>query len=73
MTNIREIKGEHNLRYNLRVCQKNDTFNILNNISKYVTLVQLIESLGNVNHAISIVWYCIFESNYEKAICLTQE
>ena len=31
------------------------------------------ESLGNVNHAISILWYWIFDSNYEKALYLTQE
>ena len=29
--------------------------------------------LGNVNHAISIVGYYIFYSNYNKALCLTQE
>ena len=31
------------------------------------------ESLGNANHDISIVGYCIFDSNYEKALCRTQE
>ena len=31
------------------------------------------DSLGNVNHAINIVGYFIFDSNYEKALCLTQE
>ena len=31
------------------------------------------ESLGNVNHAISVVGYWIFDSNYKKALCLTQE
>ena len=31
------------------------------------------ESLGNVNRAISIVRYWIFDSNYEKSLCLTQE
>ena len=31
------------------------------------------DSLGNVNHAISIVGYWIFVSKYKKAIYLTQE
>ena len=29
--------------------------------------------LGNVNHAISIVGHWIFDSNYNKALCLAQE
>ena len=48
-------------------------FDILNYISENVTLVQLMETLGNVNHAISIVGYWIFDSNYEKALPLTRE
>ena len=66
-----KIKGEQNLRYNLKIWKKNDAFDILNDISEDVTLVQLMDSLGNVNHAISIVGHCIFDYNYEKAI-LTQ-
>ena len=31
------------------------------------------ESLGNFNRAISIVGHWIFDSNYEKPLCLTQE
>ena len=42
----------------------NDDFDILNDIIVYVTLVQIIDSLGNVNHAISIVGHCICGSNY---------
>ena len=55
MKNRTKIKGEQNLRYNLKIRKKNDTFDILNDISEYITLVQLMESLGNDNHAISIV------------------
>ena len=72
MTNRMKIKGEHNLRYNLKVWKKNDAFGIINNVSEYVTLVQLMDSLGNVNHAISILRYWIFDSNYRKLLCLTQ-
>ena len=46
--------------------EENDAFGILSYISEDITLVQLMDSLGNVNHAISIVWYWIFHSNYNK-------
>ena len=45
---------------------------ILEDISGNVTLVQLMDSLGNVNHAISVVVNCIFDSNYEKALILNR-
>ena len=54
------------------IWKKNDAFDILNEISENVTLVQLMDSYGNLNRAISIVGHCIFDSNYKKAICLTQ-
>ena len=40
---------------------------------KLVKMVQLMESLGNLNHDISIVWHWIFDYNYKKAFCFTQE
>ena len=55
------------------IWKKNDDFDILNDISEYVTLVQLMDSLGNLNHAISIVGHWISDSNYKKELCLTQE
>ena len=73
MSNRRRIKGEQNLRYNLTIWKKNDAFDILNDISENVTLVQLMDSLVNMNHATSIVGHWIFDSNYKKALCLTQE
>ena len=72
MKNRRRIKVEQNLRYNLNIWKKNYAFDILNEISEDVTLVQLMDSLGNMNHAISIVGHWIFDSNYKKALCLTQ-
>ena len=52
--------------------EENDAFDILNDISENVTLVQLMDSLVNMNHVINIVGHWIFDSNYKKAICLTQ-
>ena len=57
----------------MKIWKKNDAFDILNDISKVVTLIQLMELLVNVNHAISIVGHWIFDSNYDKSLCLTQE
>ena len=45
-------------------------YEILEDISANVTLVQLMHSLRNVNHAISFVGSCIFDSNYEIVLVL---
>ena len=31
------------------------------------------DSLGNMNHYISVVGYCIFDSNYKNALVLNKE
>ena len=71
--NRRGIKGEQNLQYILTIWNKNDAIDILNYIGQYVTLVQLMDSLGNLNNAISIVGYWISDSKYKKSLCLKQE
>ena len=43
MKNRMNIKGEQKLRYNMKLWHKNDDFDILNNISEYVTLVQIMD------------------------------
>ena len=68
MTNRRRIKVEQNPVYNLMIWKKNDIFDILKTISENVTLMQLMDSLGNVNHDISIEGYWIFDSNYKKSL-----
>ena len=70
MKNRRKIKGNHNLRYNMKIWKKYDDFDILKDISENVNLVQLMGSLVNVNHDISIIGHWIFDSNYNKALCL---
>ena len=47
-------------------------YKLLEDISEHFTLVQLMDSLGNVNHAISFVVNWIFDSNYEKALVLNR-
>ena len=73
MSNRRKIKVEQNLRYNLMIWKKNDAFDILNEISEGVTLVQLLELIVNVNIAISIVGHWIFDSNYKKELPFTTQ
>ena len=46
---------------------------LLNDISEDVTLVQLMDSLVNMNHAISILGYWIFDSNNKKTLFKRQE
>ena len=68
MSNIKKIKCEQNLIYNPTIWRENYAFGILNDIRENVTLVQLIDSLVNVNNYISILGSWIFDSNYKKAI-----
>ena len=66
-------KGEPKVHYNLIEYKKMCEYKILEDISENVTLDQLMDSLGNVNHAISVVGKWIFDSNYEKPLILNRE
>ena len=50
--------------------KKMNEYKILEDISANVTLVQLMDSLGNVNHDIIVVGNWIFDSNYENELVL---
>ena len=65
-------KGEPKVHYNLIKYKKMHEYKNLEDISENVTLVQLMYSLVNVNHAISVVGNWIFDSNYEKALVLNR-
>ena len=64
--------GEAKVHCNLIKYKKKGLYTILENISKHVTLFQLMDSLGNVNNDISVVGYWIFDSNYEKALVMNR-
>ena len=51
------LKGEQRVYYSLRKYKKMGSFDILTDISEHVTLVQLMDYLCNMNHAISVVGY----------------
>ena len=63
-------KGETKVHYSLIKYKKKGIYKILEDISEHVNLVQLMYSLGNVNHAISVVEYWIFDSNCKKHLSL---
>ena len=70
MLKCKRNKGEAGVHYKLMKYKKIGDYKILDDISANVTLVQLMESIGNVNHAISVVGSWIFDSNYERALIL---
>ena len=44
----------------------------MEDISANVTLVQLMDSIGNVYHSISVVGNWVFESNHERSLVLNK-
>ena len=67
------IKGKPRVWYILSKYKRRGSDDILTFISEHVTLVQLMDYLGNVNHAISDIRYWMFDSNYNKALVLNRE
>ena len=72
INNKRKI-DETKVHYNLIKYKKKGLYKFLEDISKHVTLVQFMDSLGNANHAISVVGNWIVDSNYCKALVLNRE
>ena len=72
MLNRKRNKGEARVHYQLIKYKKMGDYKILEDISANVTLVRLMDSLGNVNRAISVVGSWIFDSNYERALVLNR-
>ena len=68
-----KVKGEPRVYYSLRKYKNMGSFDIMTDKTKHFTLVQLMDYLGNVNHAISVVGYWIFDSNYEISLVLNRE
>ena len=48
------------------------SYDILTDISEYVNLVQLMDYLINMNHAVSVVGYWITDSNFENGLILNK-
>ena len=73
MKNKLRHKCEQHPRYDMRILNKYSRFDILNDIREKFPSAELMESLVNVNHDISIVGYWIFDSNYEQSLHLIRE
>ena len=68
----KKIQGKPKVYFSLRKYKKKGSYDILTYISEHFTLVQLMDSLVNVNHDISAVGYWIFDSSYKKALVLNR-
>ena len=68
----KKLKGESRVYHSLRKYKNMASYDILTDISEHMTLVQLMDYLGNMNHDISVVGYWIFDSNYEKSLELNR-
>ena len=66
-------RGEPKVYYSLVKYKSKGSCDILKYINENINLVQLMDSLGNVNHAITVVGYWIFDSNYKKELVLNIE
>ena len=73
LKNEKIVQIKPRVYYSLVKYKQKTSNDILKDISESVTLVQLMDSLGNVNRAISVVGYWIFDSNYKKALVLNIE
>ena len=60
------------MHYKLIKYKKMGDYKILVDISENFTLVQFMDSIGNVNHDISVVGNWIFYSNFERALVLNK-
>ena len=56
--------------YNLQKWNKGVNFDNFNYISDHVTSVQFMDNIGNVNHAVIISRYCIYDYIYVYIIIL---
>ena len=66
MLNRKRNKGKTRVHYKLMKYKKMGEYKILEDIGENVTLVQLMDSLGNVNHAISVFGSWIFTQMTKK-------
>ena len=55
LKNENKVKGEPKVYYRLLKYKNQGSYDIMEDISEHVNLVQLMDLLGNVNHAISVV------------------
>ena len=60
-------KGDQRLCFNINQWGLKVSFDIMNDISENITLVKFMDTVGNVNNAVSIVGHWTFDSNYKTS------
>ena len=73
ITNCFTEEGYQHLCYKMAKWKNTGELDILNYISDRVVLVQLIDTTGNFNHAVSIIGGWRYYSNYKRALCLIKK
>ena len=71
MTDSVRGKGDNHLRYKMVKWEKIGEFDILNDISDHVTLVQLIDTAVIVNNAVSVIG-CWTYTSHKKSTSFNQ-
>ena len=66
MLNRAQNKVDQRLSYNIKQNNIKGNFDMINYISEHVTLVQLMDRIGNMNHSVIIAFNCMFDSNCEN-------
>ena len=59
----REENGEQHLHFKITQWKEKGILDILNDISENITSIQFMNKFGNVNHAVIIFGYRIFDSD----------
>ena len=72
LKNENNIKGEPKVHYIQRKYKKIGSYDILTDMSEHFSLVKFMEYLVNVDHAISVIGYWIFDSNYKRSLVLNR-
>ena len=72
LKNENKVKGGPKVHYSLRKYLNKGSYDIMTYMGENITLFKLMDSLGNIDHAISVVGYWIFDSNYKISLVLNR-
>ena len=65
-------KVEQHICYKIKIFKNKGYFGIIKNTSNYVTLSQLMDTVGNINHEVILAENLISDSNYQKSLTLAR-
>ena len=73
MTDKVRNKGGKQHCYSLEQGKLASTFDIINDMSEYVTLVQLVDNPVNLSYAVAIPGVWTFDANYKRYLTLAKQ